>query len=71
MNLKSKCSSQNSKQTNKESAVLDNLTMIGVKDEVFYPLENNLIKIFVSTKGGQITKANLKKFDNYLKNPLT
>ena len=39
--------SQNSKQTNKESAVLDNLTMIGVKDEVFYPLENNLIKIFV------------------------
>lgn len=62
--------SQNSKQTNKESAVLDNLTMIGVKDEVFYPLENNLIKIFVSTKGGQITKANLKKFDNYLKKPL-
>tara|TARA_B100000575_G_scaffold6778_1_gene5035 strand:- start:4771 stop:6585 length:1815 start_codon:yes stop_codon:yes gene_type:complete len=62
--------SRNSKQTIEESVGADNLIYSSEKKEEFYQLENNLIKIFVSTKGGQITKANLKKFDNYLKEPL-
>ena len=40
------------------------------KEEEFYQLENDLIKIIISNKGGQIIMANLKKFDNYLKEPL-
>ncbi len=62
--------SQNSKQTNKESVGLENLNYSSLKEEEFYQLENNFIKIIISSKGGQITKANLKKFDNYLKEPL-
>ena len=65
-----KLSNQNSKQTIKESLGFENLNYSTVKEEEFYQLENNLIKIVISSKGGQITKANLKKFDNYLKEPL-
>ncbi len=65
-----KLSNQNSKQTIKESLGVENLNFSTVKEEEFYQLENNLIKIVISSKGGQITKANLKKFDNYLKEPL-
>jgi len=65
-----KLSNQNSKQTIKESLSVENLNYSNVKEEEFYQLENNLIKIVISSKGGQITKANLKKFDNYLKEPL-
>ena len=65
-----KLSNQNSKQTIKESLSVENLNYSTVKEEEFYQLENNLIKIVISSKGGQITKANLKKFDNYLKEPL-
>ena len=65
-----KLSNQNSKQTVKESLGVENLNYSTVKEEEFYQLENNLIKIIISSKGGQITKANLKKFDNYLKEPL-
>ena len=65
-----KLSNQNSKQTIKESLSVENLNYSNVKEEEFYQLENNLIKIVISSKGGQITKANLKKFDNYLKKPL-
>ena len=65
-----KLSNQNSKQTIKESLSVENLNYSNVKEEEFYHLENNLIKIVISSKGGQITKANLKKFDNYLKEPL-
>ena len=65
-----KLSNQNSKQTIKESLGVENLNYSTVKEEEFYQLENNLIKIVISSKGGQITKANLKKFDNYLKEPL-
>ena len=65
-----KLSNQNSKQTVKESLGVENLNYSTVKEEEFYQLENNLIKIVISSKGGQITKANLKKFDNYLKEPL-
>jgi YidC/Oxa1 family membrane protein insertase len=65
-----KSPSQNSNQTNKESLGLENLNYSSVKEEEFYQLENNLIKIVISSKGGQITKANLKKFNNYLKEPL-
>ena len=57
-------------QKDKELLGLENLNYLNVKEEEFYQLENNLIKIVVSSKGGQITKANLKKFDNYLKEPL-
>ena len=62
--------SQNSKQTNNESVGFEDLIFSPEKEEEFYQLENNLIKIVISSKGGQITKANLKKFDNYLKEPL-
>ncbi len=65
-----KLSNQNSKQTIKESLGFENLNYSTVKEEEFYQLENNLVKIVISSKGGQITKANLKKFDNYLKEPL-
>jgi len=65
-----KLPSQNSKQTNKESLGLENLNYSSEKVEEFYQIENNLVKIVISSKGGQITKANLKKFDNYLKEPL-
>ena len=65
-----KLPSQNSNQTNKESLGFENLNYSSVKEEEFYQLENNLIKIVISSKGGQITKANLKKFENYLKEPL-
>ena len=65
-----KLPSQNSKETNKESLGLENLNYSNEKVEEFYQIENNLIKIVISSKGGQITKANLKKFDNYLKEPL-
>ncbi len=65
-----KLPSQNSKETNKESLGLENLNYSNEKVEEFYQIENNLIKIIISSKGGQITKANLKKFDNYLKEPL-
>ena len=65
-----KLSNQNSKQTIKESLSVENLNYSNVKEEEFYQLENNLIEIVISSKGGQITKANLKKFDNYLKEPL-
>ena len=61
---------QNSKQSNKEPVGLENLNYSSLKEEEFYQLENNFIKIVISSKGGQITKANLKKFDNYLKEPL-
>ncbi len=61
---------QNSKQSNKESVGPENLNYSSLKEEEFYQLENNFIKIVISSKGGQITKANLKKFDNYLKEPL-
>ena len=67
---KKKLPSQNSKETNKESLGLENLNYSNEKVEEFYQIENNLIKIVISSKGGQITKANLKKFDNYLKEPL-
>ena len=65
-----KLPSQNSKLTNKESLGLENLNYSSEKVEEFYQIENNLVKIVISSKGGQITKANLKKFDNYLKEPL-
>ena len=62
--------SQELNQKDKELLGLENLNYLNVKEEEFYQLENNLIKIVVSSKGGQITKATLKKFDNYLKEPL-
>jgi len=62
--------SQNSKQTNNDLIGLENLTYSSEKEEEFYQLENNLIKIVISNKGGEITKVNLKNFDNYLKEPL-
>ena len=57
-----KLPSQNSKQTNKESLDLENLNYSSEKVEEFYQIENNLVKIVISSKGGQITKANIKKF---------
>ena len=62
--------SQNSKQTNNESVGFEDLVYSSEKEEEFYQLENNLIKIVISSKGGEITKVNLKNFDNYLKEPL-
>ena len=62
--------SQNSKQTNNESVGFEDLIYLSEKEEEFYQLENNLIKIVISNKGGEITKVNLKNFDNYLKEPL-
>ena len=62
--------SQNSKQTNNESVGFEDLIYSPEKEEEFYQLENNLIKIVISNKGGEITKVNLKNFDNYLKEPL-
>ena len=62
--------SQNSKQTNNESVGFEDLIYSPEKEEEFYQLENNLIKIIISNKGGEITKVNLKNFDNYLKEPL-
>ena len=62
--------SQNSKQTNNESVGFEDLVYSSEKEEEFYQLENNLIKIVISNKGGEITKVNLKNFDNYLKEPL-
>ena len=61
---------QNSKQTNNESVGFEDLIFSPEKEEEFYQLENNLIKIIISNKGGEITKVNLKNFDNYLKEPL-
>ena len=61
---------QNSKQTNKESVDLENFAFESKKEEKFYELKNNLIKIFISNRGGQITKANLINFENYLEEPL-
>ena len=61
---------QNSKQTNNESVGFEELIYSPEKEEEFYQLENNLIKIVISNKGGEITKVNLKNFDNYLKEPL-
>ena len=61
---------QNSKQTNNESVGFEDLIYSPEKEEEFYQLENNLIKIVISNKGGEITKVNLKNFDNYLKEPL-
>ena len=62
--------SQNSKHTNNESVGFEDLISSLEKEEEFYQLENNLIKIVISNKGGEITKVNLKNFDNYLKEPL-
>ena len=62
--------SQNSKQTNNESVGFEDLIYSPEKEEEFYQLENNLIKIIISNKGGEIIKVNLKNFDNYLKEPL-
>ena len=62
--------SQNSKHTNNESVGFEDLIFSLEKEEEFYQLENNLIKIVISNKGGEITKVNLKNFDNYLKEPL-
>ena len=62
--------SQNSKQTNNESVGFEDLIYSPEKEEEFYQLENKLIKIVISNKGGEITKVNLKNFDNYLKEPL-
>jgi len=62
--------SQNSKRTNNESVGFEDLIYSTEKEEEFYQLENNLIKIVISNKGGEITKVNLKNFDNYLKEPL-
>ena len=62
--------SQNSKHTNNERVGFEDLIFSPEKEEEFYQLENNLIKIVISNKGGEITKVNLKNFDNYLKEPL-
>jgi len=61
---------QDSKQINEESIGIEKFAYSSEKEEEFYQLENNLIKIIISNKGGQITMANLKKFENYLKDPL-
>ena len=63
-------SNQELNQNDQESVGLESFIYSSVKEEEFYELENDLIKIVVSSKGGQITKANLKKFQNYLKEPL-
>ena len=62
--------SQKSKQTIEESVGLENFAFESKKEEEFYELKNNLIKILISNRGGQITKANLINFENYLKEPL-
>ena len=61
---------QDSKQINEEPVGIEKFAYSSEKEEKFYQLENNLIKIIISNKGGQITMANLKKFENYLKDPL-
>ena len=61
---------KDSKQINEESVDIENFDYSSEKEEKFYQLENSLIKIIISNRGGQITMANLKKFDNYLKKPL-
>ena len=61
---------QGSNETNVEPVGVEKFSFSSEKEEEFYQLENNLIKIVISNKGGQITMANLKKFDNYLKEPL-
>ena len=67
---KKQSQNQNSKQTNEEPVGIEKFAYSSQKEEKFYQLENNLIKIIISNKGGQISMANLKKFDNYLKEPL-
>ena len=62
--------SQDSNQTNEESVGIEKFDFSTENEEKFYQLENSLIKIIISNRGGQITMANLKKFDNYLKEPL-
>ena len=61
---------QDSSQTNEEQVDVEKFAFSSEKEEEFYQLENDLIKIIISNKGGQIIMANLKKFDNYLKEPL-
>ena len=61
---------EDSKQTNEESVGVEKFAYSTENEEKFYQLENSLIKILISNRGGQITMANLKKFDNYLKEPL-
>lgn len=61
---------QDSNQTNEEPVDVEKFAFSSEKEEEFYQLENDLIKIIISNKGGQINMANLKKFDNYLKEPL-
>ena len=61
---------QDSNQTNNEPVDIEKFAFSGEKQEEFYQLDNDLIKIIISNKGGQIIMANLKKFDNYLKEPL-
>ena len=61
---------QDSNQTNEEPVDVEKFAFSSEKEEEFYQLENDLIKIIISNKGGQIIMANLKKFDNYLKEPL-
>ena len=61
---------EDSKQTNEESVGIEKFAYSTENEEKFYQLDNSLIKIIISNRGGQITMANLKKFDNYLKEPL-
>ena len=61
---------EDSKQTNEESVGVEKFAYSTENEEKFYQLDNSLIKIIISNRGGQITMANLKKFDNYLKEPL-
>ncbi len=61
---------QDLNQTNEEPVDIEKFAFSGEKQEEFYQLDNDLIKIIISNKGGQIIMANLKKFDNYLKEPL-
>ena len=61
---------QDSKQINEKPVGIEKFAYSSEKEEEFYQLENNLIKIIISNKGGQITIANLKNFENYLKEPL-
>ena len=52
--------SQNSKQTNNESVGFEDLIFSPEKEEEFYQLENNLIKIVISNKGERLQKLILK-----------
>ena len=57
-------------QSEKNKELLGDFSSAAAGTEQFFTLENNLLKITLSSKGGRILRAELKNYKTYDKKPL-